>query len=121
MKSGYLDQQMDTIKFLLRDHVNEISRAQEPQAAIVYKMYEIATEYLENILHYNWMGSDSKLALIGGIMINCDGEGTDQFVPLSFEIRSNKGQTKVDVFEDCFGVASTIVKKKNASWGFGFS
>jgi hypothetical protein len=44
---------------------------------------------MEDIMNYSWMGPDSTLALIGGIMINCDGEGTDMFLPLSFEIRSN--------------------------------
>jgi hypothetical protein len=34
-------------------------------------------------------------------MVNCDGVGTDRFVPLKFEIRTRE-QT-VDVFEDTFG------------------
>ena len=42
-------------------------------------MYDIVKEYMEKVLSYNWMGPDSKLALIGGIMINCDGDGTDMF------------------------------------------
>jgi hypothetical protein len=75
---------MDTIKALLLKHKNV-------QAGIVYKMYELIKEYLEDIFNYNWMGEDSKLALLGGIMINCDGEGTDMFLPLHFEIRTNKG------------------------------
>ena len=80
---------MDTIKALLRDHIDEISKNKDIQVGIVYKMYEIIKDYLEDILNYKWMGPDSKLALIGGIMINCDGEGTDMFLPLHFEIRTN--------------------------------
>lgn len=38
-KNGHLDQQMDTIKALLRDHVEEISKAKNLQVGIVYKMY----------------------------------------------------------------------------------
>ena len=65
-------------------------------------MYDIVKEYMEKVLSYNWMGPDSKLALIGGIMINCDGDGTDMFQPMHFEIRSNYGKTKTDVFKDTF-------------------
>jgi hypothetical protein len=52
------------------------------------------------------MGPDSKLALIGGIMINCDGEGTDMFLPMDFEIRSNKGETTSNVFEETYSKAA---------------
>jgi hypothetical protein len=55
---------------------------------------------LEDIIHLNWQGPNSKLALLGGIMINCDGEKTDKFLPLKFEIRN--GNSNRDVFEDTF-------------------
>jgi len=42
--------------------------------------------------------------LLGGIMINCDGEKTDKFLPLKFEIR--QGVDNRDVFEDTFGFSS---------------
>ena len=47
------------------------------------------------------MGPNSKLALIGGIMINCVGEKTDMFLPLQFEIRSKNGSK--NVYEEVFG------------------
>ena len=47
------------------------------------------------------MSGKGKLAIIGGIMINCDGVGTDRFMPLKFEIRTR--DETVDVFEDAFG------------------
>ena len=47
------------------------------------------------------MTDKSTLAVVGGIMINCDGEGTDRFIPLKFELRTLKG--KKDVFEEAFG------------------
>ena len=58
---------------------------------------------MHDILAYGWMTEKSKLALIGGIMINIDGEGTDMFIPLSFEVVTNKGQDTKDVFEETFG------------------
>ena len=64
-------------------------------------MYEIQEQFLESVLHLNWMKGNGKLAILGGIMVNCDGVGTDRFVPLKFEIRTRE-QT-VDVFEETFG------------------
>lgn len=52
----------------------------------------------------NWQGPNSKLALLGGIMINCDGDKTDKFLPLKFELRS--GVDNRDVFESTFGFES---------------
>ena len=48
------------------------------------------------------MGENSKLALIGGIMINCDGDGTDMFLPISFEVVTKNGKRQ-DIFEETFG------------------
>jgi len=48
------------------------------------------------------MGPNSKLALIGGIMINCAGHKTDMFLPLKFEIR-NKDGDYTNYFEETFG------------------
>lgn len=47
------------------------------------------------------MSGRGSLAIVGGIMINCDGVGTDRFLPLKFELRT-LGRT-VDLFEDAFG------------------
>ena len=48
-----------------------------------------------------WMSEKSSLAICGGIMINCDGDCNDRFLPLKFEIRT---LTKTeDVFEKVFG------------------
>ena len=49
----------------------------------------------------NWRSGNGKLAIIGGIMVNCDGDGTDRFLPLKFEIRT-PGKT-VDCYEEAFG------------------
>ena len=50
------------------------------------------------------MSEKSKLAIIGGIIINC--EGTDQFLPVKFEIRGQNSSK--DVFDAVFGKSSTL-------------
>ena len=49
-----------------------------------------------------WSTKGSKLALLGGIIINCDDEGTDRFLPLKFEIRTTNGRK--DLYEETFGI-----------------
>ena len=100
-KNGHHDFQMDCIKHLLEPHAADIMKSDNEQVALVYKMYEILEHFLESILHMNWMSGNGKLAIIGGIMVNCDGEGTDRFLPLKFEIRTK--ERTVDCFEEAFG------------------
>ena len=65
-------------------------------------MYRIIEDYLEKIVNLNFIKNDKgSLAICGGIMINCDGDGHDRFLPLKFEIRTLK-KTE-DVFEEAFG------------------
>ena len=60
---------MDTIKHLIKPHVSKIVNAENEQAALVYAMYEIIEEYLEKIIDMIWCHGESKLAILGGIMI----------------------------------------------------
>lgn len=76
-------------------------------------MYDIVEQYLEEILHTQWMTDKGSLAIFGGIMINCDGDGTDRFLPLKFEIRKHSGTE--DVFEKVFGRPSIIERPISAS------
>ena len=71
---------MDCIKNLIAPHVAEISKQKNINAAIVYKMFDIIRKFMDDVVNMKFGGPDSKVALVGGIMINCDGEGTDMFV-----------------------------------------
>ena len=53
-------------------------------AALAYKMYECLYAFLNDIINLNWQQQHSKLAIVGGIMINCEGDKTDRFLPLLF-------------------------------------
>ena len=107
-KNGYLDHQMDCIKHLLCSHVDSIKQSKNEMAALAYHMYEIQFQFLESILNTNWMFPKSKLALIGGIQINCDGEENDQFLPMIFEVRNQDG-SKDDAYKKVFGVESPLL------------
>ena len=55
---------------------------------LAYEMYLLVKSFVKEILNNKWMGPNSKLGILGGIMINCDGEdGTcSMFLPLMFEV-----------------------------------
>lgn len=97
----HLDYQMDTIKMLLAPCVETISKAENEQMQLAYEMYKIIETFLESILSTGWMGEKSQLALIGGIMINCDNDAADMFLPLKFEIRKKDG-TSTDLLNEVF-------------------
>lgn len=91
---------MDCIKHLLLPHVKNIEGTENENATLAFKMYDILYEFLTNVVHTNFGGPNSKLALIGGIMINCDGDRTDKFLPLKFEVRTKTEVT--DFTTECF-------------------
>jgi hypothetical protein len=64
-------------------------------------MYEVIDKYIQELTNMNFGGPNSKLVLIGGIMINCDGQGTDVFKPLKFQVNDKSGNV-VDYFDECF-------------------
>lgn len=96
----YADYQMTTIKQLIKPHIDPIKASENEMSTLAYQMYEISKKFIDDIVHLNWQGPNSKLAILGGIMINCEGDKTDRFLPLSFEIRTKK-ETK-DLFKDTF-------------------
>lgn len=81
-------------------------------ATLAYKMFEIQRQFLESILHYKWMHPTSKLAIVGGIQINLDGDKNDHFLPLTFEVRSQNGDIE-DCYEKTFNMKSPYLNFKN--------
>jgi len=93
---------MDYIKHLLGPHVKDICRHENDQVALVFKMYEIISNFIDDVTNLNFGGPKSKLAIIGGITINCDGEGNDLFLPMKFELRTKDNKANRDLFSECF-------------------
>lgn len=105
---------MDCIKHMLAPHVASILEKDEKMTALAYKMYELQLEYLDNIIDLSKWGPSSKLAIVGGIMVNCDGKGNDMFVPLKFEIRTKFGST--NIFKQGFGYDRVAPYLEQEGW-----
>jgi len=83
--------------------VNSQATANEKMAALSYETYKIAEEYLHKIIGTKWMKSKaSKFFILGGIMINTDGDSSDLFVPLSFDMMHADGKRHC-VMKEAFG------------------
>jgi len=88
------DYQMDYIKKNLKPYMQEILAIEDKNARsamLASKTFEIAKKFLEDIVETSWMGENSKLVILGGIMINVDGPGQDLFQPIMFEKRTKDG------------------------------
>jgi len=97
---------MDVIKNMLQSRVDEIDGDDnEKMQKLTLIMYDLLRQFLEDIITDTWMGANSKLALIGGIMINYD--GGDMFYPLIFEVRSKNG-TVLDLTKETFKVEELV-------------
>jgi len=90
------------IKELLAPKINEIIKDDFPMTKLPYELYRISLNSLDQIISYDWMGDNSKIALLGGIIINCEGDGNDRFLPLKFEIQSKNGKRE-NLLWECFG------------------
>lgn len=101
---NYKDHQMSLVKHLLVPHVQQIAKADNEQAALIKQFYLIQKQFLEDIVNKNWMSNDSKIAVIGGIMINCDEDVHDRFLPIHFEVRTLNDTE--DLYETTFGQKS---------------
>jgi len=85
---------MDYIKKNLKPYMQEILAIEDKNARsamLASKTFEIAKKFLEDIVETSWMGENSKLVILGGIMINVDGPGQDLFQPIMFEKRTKDG------------------------------
>ena len=86
-------------------------------AELAYETYVMVEEMIFQIVDRKWMSKDSKLVLLGGIMINIDGDAADMFIPLNFEAMAGDGSV-TNLLEKVFGKAageladSKVPKKK---------
>lgn len=87
---GFADAQMDSIKQLLSLRMDRIDPSNE-MTELTYQMFHIVDEFVKDIVNSNWMTEKSQLCLVGGIMINCDDNAPDMFLPLKFEVQKKDG------------------------------
>lgn len=93
---------MERMKHLLEPLISTIENPENEMATLAFIVYEILLITLEDIIDMKNWSSKSKLAIIGGITINCDEEEPDMFLPIMFEVRTKN--SKNDLFKESFTV-----------------
>lgn len=99
------DRQLNYIIEALKPHVDKVKASGDKNAimaALAYETYAMVEEMLNDITDLKWMDTNSKLVLLGGIMINMDGDAPDLFIPLNFD-SINKAGVRTDLMADAFG------------------
>jgi hypothetical protein len=97
------DYQMNYIKKEVASRFDIITQGKESecekQAELCVQMYEISKLLIEKIVSTTFGGKNSKLIILGGIMINMPGYMEDFFQPRMFEVRPCDGSPSVDLME----------------------
>jgi len=84
---------------ILMPYAERLVKAKEPMVELPMSLYDAQTKIMEQIVAGGCqeVAGDGKIALLGGIQINTPNPGTDYFLPLSFEVRSNKNEKIADL------------------------
>lgn len=79
------------------------------QEKLAREIYTIAIDFLDDITvtYKGWMGPNSKLVVLGGLMINVDGPQPDVFEPIMFTSTDTAGN-KVDLLPKAFNRDSPV-------------
>jgi hypothetical protein len=100
---------MEFIIDALRPHLEQVRGAGDADAvmaALAFETYNMVEEMLFETIDRQWMAAESKLVLLGGIMLNIDGDAPDMFIPLRFESHAPEGEV-TDLMETAFGESAS--------------
>jgi len=89
-----LDLQQNWLRAALLPHTDDISRTENPMAALAMHSYEVVHEKMMSIVNTNF--GSGKLVLLGGVQINTPSGFEDHFCPLNFQILQ-EGQPAEDL------------------------
>jgi hypothetical protein len=94
-----IEMQQAYVGQLLLPYAEILAKAPEPMVQLPLSLYEIQQKMMDDIVSKGCqeVAGDGKIALLGGVQINTPEEESDYFLPLRFEIRSNKNETVQDL------------------------
>lgn len=88
---------------IILPHAERLDKAKNMRVELPHICYEETRKRIRKIVEQccGEVAGNGKIALLGGIQINTPSEQEDYFLPLDFEIRTNRG-TIIDKFEEAF-------------------
>jgi hypothetical protein len=89
-----LDAQQAYVDAQLAPYAKKLLAADDRNVELPYALYDAQKKMMDNIVAKgaSAMEGNGKIALLGGIQINTPEGISDYFLPLSFELRNNRGQ-----------------------------
>lgn len=97
--SDPVESQQAMVGQLLLPYGAALEKSPEPMVDLPLSLYEIQKKMMDDIVSKGCqeVAGEGKIALLGGVQINTPEEETDYFLPLNFEIRSNKNEKIKDL------------------------
>lgn len=97
--SDVVEAQQAMVGNLLMPYAEELAKAAEPMVQLPMSLFDAQDKVMDKIVAAGCqeVAGEGKIALLGGIQINTPESESDYFLPLKFEIRSNKNQKIKDL------------------------
>merc|ERR1711871_63945 len=84
--------QMEYLMTGIANELESIKKSADPMVELTNVMYELAEKQILDMVSMDgWSGPDSKLALLGGVVVNMPKPYEDFFVPMHFTVQDSKG------------------------------
>jgi len=93
------DGQQAMVGNLLMPHAERLVKAAEPMKELPMALYDAQKELMERIVAGGCqeVAGEGKIAVLGGVQINTPETESDYFLPLSFDVRTNKNEKIKDL------------------------
>ena len=97
--SDPIESQQAMVGQLLLPYAATLAKSPEPMVDLPLSLYEIQKKMMDDIVGKasGEVAGEGKIALLGGVQINTPEPETDYFLPLTFELRSNKNEKIKDL------------------------
>jgi hypothetical protein len=91
--------QQAMVNHVLMPYAETLAKSPEPMVELPLSLYDAQKKLMDKIVEAGCqeVGGNGKIALLGGVQINTPESESDYFLPLSFEIRSNKNELVKDL------------------------
>jgi len=94
-----VDAQQAMVGNLLLPYADVLGKAENDMVQLPLSLYDAQKNLMNKILENGCqaVGGDGKIALLGGVQINTPESEEDYFLPLDFEVRTNKNEKVEDL------------------------
>jgi len=99
--SDPVNQQQALVGHLLMPYAEDLEKAENPMIQLPLSLYDAQKKMMDAIVAGGCqeVAGDGKIALLGGVQINTPDPESDYFLPLQFEVRSNKNTPIADLMD----------------------